>query len=80
MKRISTLVTFAIPGLYMLVFADRAFAYMDPGSGSMMLQLLLGGIAGVGVIIKLYWKSFLNLFRSRRNQSESLSPKNEIHE
>ena len=28
-------------------------AYLDPGSGSMLLQLLLGGFAVVGVVAKL---------------------------
>ena len=40
-----------------------AFAYVDPGSGSILLQLLLGGIAGVGVIVKLYWRRFKDRFR-----------------
>ena len=40
-----------------------AFAYVDPGSGSILLQLLLGGIAGVGVIGKLYWRQFKDRFR-----------------
>jgi hypothetical protein len=31
-------------------------AYLDPGSGSMMLQLLLGGVAGIAVVFKLYWR------------------------
>ena len=35
--------------------AEPAFAYLDPGTGSMMLQVILGGIAAVGVAIKLYW-------------------------
>ena len=32
------------------------FAYLDPGSGSMLLQILLGGIAGVAVAGKMYWQ------------------------
>ena len=32
-----------------------AYAYLDPGTGSMLLQLLLGGFAGVLVVGKLYW-------------------------
>ncbi len=32
-----------------------AHAYIDPGTGGMLLQLLLGGIAGGLVILKLYW-------------------------
>ena len=38
----------------MLIFTD-AVAYLDPGTGSMLLQVILGGIAAVGVAIKLYW-------------------------
>ncbi len=37
---------------------NSAYAYLDPGSGSMLLQLLLGGIAGLAVIMKLYWARF----------------------
>ena len=38
-----------------LVSVDSAFAYLDPGTGSMLLQVILGGVAAVGVAIKLYW-------------------------
>jgi len=38
----------------LLIFTD-AEAYLDPGTGSMLLQVILGGIAAVGVAIKLYW-------------------------
>jgi len=38
----------------LLMFSD-ASAYLDPGTGSMLLQVILGGIAAVGVAIKLYW-------------------------
>jgi hypothetical protein len=31
-------------------------AYLDPGSGSMILQLLAGGAAAVAVTGKLYWR------------------------
>ena len=40
--------------LLLLMFTD-AVAYLDPGTGSMLLQVILGGIAAVGVVIKLYW-------------------------
>jgi len=41
--------------ILMLVSADSAFAYLDPGTGSMLLQVILGGVAAVGVALKLYW-------------------------
>ena len=39
----------------MLISTDSAFAYLDPGTGSMLLQVILGGMAAVGVALKLYW-------------------------
>jgi hypothetical protein len=34
----------------------RIFAYLDPGSGSMILQTILGGFAAVLVSIKMFGK------------------------
>jgi hypothetical protein len=41
--------------IVLLATAAPAYAYLDPGSGSMMVQLLLGGVAGAVVIVRLYW-------------------------
>ena len=38
-------------------------AYLDPGSGSMILQVLLGGVAAVGVVARLYWHRVTALLR-----------------
>ncbi len=40
-------------------------AYLDPGSGSMLLQILLGGFAAIGVVAKLYWHRVTSFFRRR---------------
>ena len=45
-----------------LLAEARPQAYLDPGSGSMLLQILLGGFAAVGVIVKLYWHRVTSLF------------------
>jgi hypothetical protein len=39
--------------------ATPAYAYLDPGTGSMILQVLLGGIAGVAVAGRFYWRKVL---------------------
>ena len=41
--------------LLLLASAPSAFAYLDPGTGSMLLRVILGGIAAVGVALKLFW-------------------------
>jgi len=39
----------------LLLVAGPASAYLDPGTGSMLLQVILGGVAAVGVAVKLFW-------------------------
>jgi hypothetical protein len=45
---------FLIVALLVLT-VEPAFAYLDPGTGSMLLQVILGGVAAVAVAIKLFW-------------------------
>jgi hypothetical protein len=45
-----------------LLSEARVDAYLDPGSGSMLVQLLLGGVAGAAVILKLAWHRIRGLF------------------
>ena len=49
-----------------ILFPVRAMAYLDPGSGSMILQIILGGIAGLLLIIKFYWDRFLKMIKIRK--------------
>ena len=49
----------------MCLAAPQAHAYLDPGTGSMLLQILLGGLAGLGVIAKLYWYRIRTFFGAR---------------
>ena len=46
-------------------------AYLDPGSGSMLLQVLLGGFAGLAVIAKLYWNRVTSLFNRKGAPKDS---------
>jgi hypothetical protein len=45
-------------------------AYLDPGSGSMILQVLAGGVAAVAVTAKLYWGRLLRFLRIRKDDPE----------
>lgn len=42
------------------------FAYLDPGSGSLILQAVLGGAAGLGVAAK----AMRNRWRARSSRGE----------
>ena len=41
-----------------LSFDTNAYAYLDPGAGSSILQLILVFLAGVGTFLSLYWSKF----------------------
>ncbi len=41
--------------------------YLDPGFGSMVLQLILAGILGTGLVISMFWKNIKNLFRKKES-------------
>ena len=45
-----------------LALAQDAQAYFDPASGSLVLQMILGGIAGVALMVRIYWHKLLGLF------------------
>ena len=32
-----------------------AFAYIDPGTGSIVIQAMIGALVGVGITLKIYW-------------------------
>ena len=58
-----------------LSYATPAYAYLDPGTGSIILQLLLGGVAGGIVIFKLYWskvKSFFGVAEKPQKKREDV--------
>jgi hypothetical protein len=53
----------------------RVLAYLDPGSGSMLLQMLLGGIAGVAVSIKMFGKRVFRVLTFwKRHDDEPAEP------
>ena len=56
--------------LSIIIFAlsfQSAFAYIDPGSGSAIMSIIIGIFVSIGVIIKTFWykiKSLLGLLKS----------------
>ena len=40
-------------------------AYLDPGTGSLLLQALVGGSAGLIVFAKYVWQTYVNPVRQR---------------
>lgn len=53
-----------------IVYMSPAYAYLDPGTGSIILQSLLAGIAAAMAIAGMYWQRikafFSSLFASKK--------------
>lgn len=48
--------SFLLLTVLLALYAPNAWAYLDPASGSLLLQLIVGGVAGLFVAIKMYWR------------------------
>ena len=40
----------------LLALSPAAYAYIDPGTGSYLFQLLIAGLLGGGFLVKAYWR------------------------
>jgi len=45
-----------------LLGASNAHAYIDPGAGGILLQIVLGGVAGTIVMGKIFWYRIVSFF------------------
>jgi hypothetical protein len=46
---------------------SKPHAYLDPGSGSFIIQMLIAGIVGAGFLLRGFWSKLFG----KRNESES---------
>ena len=54
-------------------FVSDSYAYIDPGSGSMFIQVIIGALVGVGIAIKMYWEKIkfkFSMMRSTKSKNE----------
>ena len=50
--------------LFFGIFVTDAYAYIDPGSGSMVIQVIIGALVGVGISVKVFWEKLKYKFSS----------------
>jgi len=50
--------------------SSPAYAYIDPGTGSLIIQSIIGAIAAIGVTLKLYWHKLRVFFSGRSKFTE----------
>lgn len=59
--------------MLLTIGAQPAFAYIDPGSGSAIMTVVIGVLVSFGVLMKTFWykiKRFLGLSKSKSAKTE----------
>ena len=54
--------TVLIAVLLLSALSTNAHAYLDPGSGSFIFQVMIGALLGALVTIKIYWQRLKSYF------------------
>lgn len=44
----------------------KPLMYLDPGSGSFIIQMLLAGLLGIAVAVRIYWKKIIKFFQKNK--------------
>ena len=60
---------FLIFGL--ISYTSPAFAYLDPGTGSMLVQGLIGGVAVVMSFLSIYWQKVKAFFGKEEAEADT---------
>ena len=55
-----------------LFFISNALAYIDPGTGSIILQAIIGAVAAAGTAISIYWSKLKTFFSKKKNEKKDL--------
>ena len=69
MKTDKVIIFFYIAILF-LVFAKRSYAYLDPGTGSYLFQLVIAGFLGGTIFFRSTAKKIKELFKSKKADRE----------
>tara|TARA_B100001939_G_C16630600_1_gene483263 strand:+ start:131 stop:382 length:252 start_codon:yes stop_codon:yes gene_type:complete len=81
MKRFYVYLTTNIIAIFLIV--TNAYAYLDPGTGSFILQAIIGFLAAVTAGFTYYWSKvknfFLKLFK-KNNEHQETNKDQERHE
>ena len=56
--------------IYNIFIVTNAYAYLDPGTGSIILQAILGAIAAGVSYCTFYWNKVKNFFKKNNSKKE----------
>ncbi|MDO8519414.1 MAG: hypothetical protein Q7T11_04560 [Deltaproteobacteria bacterium] len=54
---------------FFLSFIPEALAYLDPGTGSMIIQIVIGSVLAISYTVKIYWKKLKSIFQKKDHEA-----------
>ena len=60
--------------LLLVLLSSPAHAYLDPGTGSMIVQALVAGLAVASAAVAAFWTRIRRLFSGRRKPADPEHP------
>jgi hypothetical protein len=71
----NVLISLFLAALFVATFPREAAAYIDPGSGSYLIQILIAGLVGAAFTVRVFWKNlvatFARIFRGRNESRDN---------
>lgn len=52
------------------IWIEPALAYLDPGSGSALISIIIGFFVAISITLKTYWYKFKNIFVNKNNKTK----------
>lgn len=59
---------------WVTIFPSDALAYLDPGTGSLIVQSVIAAVAAAGFALRLYWGRIRLAFRRPRTAAPLAGP------
>jgi hypothetical protein len=56
-------------GVQLFPFLSHVLAYLDPGTGSIIIQAIIGALVGIAIAAKLFWHRILKFLGIRKNKT-----------
>tara|TARA_E500000178_G_C16889603_1_gene692937 strand:+ start:379 stop:582 length:204 start_codon:yes stop_codon:yes gene_type:complete len=61
---------FLISSILLFFFSTHAYAYIDPGTGGIIIQAIIGAIAATSLTIKIYWQKIKAFFKKKKENKD----------
>ncbi len=70
----------AAPVALLILVSENAFAYIDPGTGTLLIQWLFGMVVAGFAVLNLYWARAKHFFATKFGSAPSQEPESSSDE